>query len=162
MISNIMFARFLILSILLEPWSHNIVPPSAQTKQSIANFKHIASLLLHVYNMALSSLTGIPVAQLRAASAADGLLQSTEEGFQVMLRYCEEEWTQQLKSGIESWLKFMIQSVSPGLLGLSIETSQAQEQPAANQAAAAEIMSVPEVRGLYAIRLSRASVCVCD
>jgi hypothetical protein len=161
MISNIMFARFLILSILLEPWSHNIVPPSAQTKQSTANFKHIASLLLHVYNMALSSLTGIPVAQLRAAAAADGLLQATEEGFQVMLRYCEEEWTQQLKSGIESWLKFMIRSVSPGLLGLSIEAPRSQEQQAANQDAAADVLLVPEVRGLFAIRLLNACAYVC-
>jgi hypothetical protein len=104
---------------------------------------------MHVYNKAVSSLTGIPVAQLRAVSAADGLLPSTEEGFQVMLRYCEEEWMQQLKSGIENWLKFVIQNVNPALLGLSAEASQLQEQsslPAVNQTSAAEILIVPEVR----------------
>lgn len=149
MISNIMFARFLVLSIVLQPWAHNIVPPSAQTKQSTANFKHIASLLLHVYNLALSSLTGIPVEQLRPVTVADGLLPASEEGFQVMLRFCDDEWVQQLKSGIESWLLFMIQNVSPGLLGTSVEAVPLQEQqllPAVGQASAAEILAVPEVR----------------
>jgi hypothetical protein len=148
MISNIMFARFLVLSIVLQPWAHNIVPPSAQTKQSTANFKHIASLLLHVYNLALSSLTGIPVEQLRPVTVADGLLPASEEGFQVMLRFCDDEWVQQLKSGIESWLMFMIQNVSPSLLGTSGETVPLQQQqlPAVGQASAAEILAVPEVR----------------
>jgi hypothetical protein len=120
-ISNIMFARFLVMSIVLEPWAHNIVPANAQSKQSAANFKHVSSLLLHVYNLAVVSLTGIPLAQLRGVTSADGLLQSTDEGFQVMLRHCEDEWLQQLKSSIESWLKFIVQSVSPVLLGMSGE-----------------------------------------
>ncbi len=140
LISNIMFARCLVMSIILEPWSNGIVPPSAQNKQSAANFKHIASLLLHAYTMALSSATGLPVALLRPVSAADGLLQASDEGFQVMLRYCGSEWLQQLKSSIEAWLVFIVQSASPQ----SAEPSQAQQQPASNQSAA-EILAVPEV-----------------
>ncbi len=56
---------------------------------------------------------------------------------------------QQLKSGIENWLKFVIQNVNPALLGLSAEASPLQEQsslPAVNQPSAAEILIVPEVR----------------
>ena len=56
---------------------------------------------------------------------------------------------QQLKSGIENWLKFVIQNVNPALLGLSAEAPQLQEQsslPAANQPSAPEILIVPEVR----------------
>ena len=145
-ISNIMFARFLVMSIVLEPWAHNIVPANAQSKQSAANFKHISSLLLHVYNLAVVSLTGIPLAQLRGVTSADGLLQSTDEGFQVMLRHCEDEWLQQLKSSIESWLKFIVQSVSPVLLGMSGEALP--QQALANQPAPAEIMAIPEVRSM--------------
>ncbi len=66
-----------------------------------------------------------------------------------MLRFCDDEWVQQLKSGIESWLLFMIQNVSPGLLGTSVEAVPLQEQqllPAVGQASAAEILAVPEVR----------------
>ena len=47
------------MSVVLDPWSHGLVPASSQTKQSGANMKHIASLLLHVFNLALASLTGI-------------------------------------------------------------------------------------------------------
>ncbi len=149
MISNIMFARFLVMSIVLEPWTHGVVPPSAQNKQSIANFKHIASLLLHAYNLALASLTGIPVSLLRPVTAADGLLQATDEGFQVMLRYCEEEWLQQLKASIQAWLIFIMQNVSP----LPVDASQSQQQQQQQQqaapsepAAAAEVLAIPEVR----------------
>ena len=69
-----------------------------------------------------------------------------------MLRFCDDEWVQQLKSGIESWLMFMIQNVSPGLLGTSGETvplqqqQQQQQLPAVGQGSAAEILAVPEVR----------------
>ena len=59
LISNIIFARFLAMSVVLDPWSHGLVPASSQTKQSGANMKHIASLLLHVFNLALASLTGL-------------------------------------------------------------------------------------------------------
>jgi hypothetical protein len=127
------------MSIVLEPWTYNIVPPSAQNKQSIANFKHISSLLLHIYNLAVSSLTGIPVAQLHPVCSADGLLQATSEDFQVLLRYCEEEWMQQLKSSIEDWLKFVISNVNPALLGQSAV-------PGASAPAAAEVLSLNEVR----------------
>jgi hypothetical protein len=147
-ISNIMFARFLVMSIVLEPWAHNIVPSNAQSKQSAANFKHISSLLMHVYNMAVASLTGIPLAQLRGVTSADGLLQATDEGFQVMLRQCEDEWLQQLKSSIESWLKFVIESVSPILLGMSGDALPQQVPAVANQPAPAEIMTIPEVRSV--------------
>jgi hypothetical protein len=142
-ICNIMFARFLVMSIVLEPWAHNVVPANAQSKQSAANFKHISSLLLHVYNLAVVSLTGIPLAQLRGVTSADGLLQSTDEGFQVMLRHCEDEWLQQLKSSIEGWLRFIVQSVSPVLLGMSGEALP--QQAPTNQPAPAEIMAIPEV-----------------
>jgi hypothetical protein len=142
--ANIIFARCLVMSIVLQPWAHSIVPPSAQNKQSVANFKHLASLLLHVYNLALSSLTRIPVSLLRPVAAGDGLLQATDEGFQVMLRYCDADWLQQLKTDIEAWLVFVMQNVNPR----AVDVPELQQLDVSDQAAAAEIMAVPEVRAL--------------